>query len=522
MISGLWARAALLAATSLVLPSVGEAGWLTITWNPNDEADLAGYSVHYGTQPGTYTAVIDAGQRTSVTIPSLIDGQRYYVAVRAYTGGGTTSSFSAEVSHVVAAPAPHVGLVAAYGFEETGGLTVDDASPHGNRGTITGATRTASGRYGRALSFDGVDDVVTIADAVTLDLSTAMTIQAWVRPAALTGAGSVLVKEAADTVANYALYASHDLPLPTASIAVEGTAGGALAAAATPLPLGTWTHLAATFDGLALRVYVNAALVATEPVPGMLRAADGALRIAGTAWGGHFNGAIDEVRVHNRALSEAEIARDMNAPVVTGLVAAYGFEEAAGTVANDASGSGHHGTIAGAARVAGRFGRGLSFDGADDVVTVADSAALDGTQLTVSAWVYPTALSGWRTAVMKEAPNGMVYSLYAHDNAPRPALTIAFGGVDHATGGAAPLPLNVWSHLAATYDGATVRLFLNGTEVGHTALAGALSASADPLRIGGNSVWGEYFSGRIDEVRIYNRPLSPIEIQREMNLALVP
>ena len=158
----------------------------------------------------------------------------------------------------------------------------------------------------------------------------------------------------------------------------------------------------------------------------------------------------------------------------------------------------------------------------NDVVTVADAATLDSPQVTVSAWVFPTALSGWRTAVMKEAPAGIVYGLYANDNAPNPAMTIGMSGVDHATSGDAPLPLNAWSHLAATYDGATVRLFVNGRQVRTSAIGGTLPASANPLRIGGNSLWGEYFAGTIDEVRVYNRALGAAEISADMNRAVAP
>ena len=129
MISGPWARAALLATAVCSLPAAGEAGSLTITWDPNDEPDVTRYSVHYGTQPGTYTGVVDAGNRTTLTIANLVDGQRYYLAVRAYSAAGLASSFSAEISGVTAAPAPTTGLVAAYGFEEASGSAITDASP---------------------------------------------------------------------------------------------------------------------------------------------------------------------------------------------------------------------------------------------------------------------------------------------------------------------------------------------------------------------------------------------------------
>ena len=82
--------------------------------------------------------------------------------------------------------------------------------------------------------------------------------------------------------------------------------------------------------------------------------------------------------------------------------------------------------------------------------------------------------------------------------------------------GVAPLALNTWSHLAATYDGTTLRLYVNGSLVGSRAVANPLLTSTGVLRFGGNSVWGEFFAGRIDEVRLYNRALAVAEIQADM------
>ena len=86
--------------------------------------------------------------------------------------------------------------------------------------------------------------------------------------------------------------------------------------------------------------------------------------------------------------------------------------------------------------------------------------------------------------------------------------------------GTGQLPLNTWTHLAATYDGATLRLYVNGAEVGNRVITGALLTSTGVLRIGGNSIWGEFFQGRIDEVRIYNRPLTHAEILTDMTASV--
>jgi hypothetical protein len=517
MTRGLWLGLTMLAVPMLPAAAAGETGALTIAWDPNAEPDVAGYRVHIGTQPGAYSIVTDAGSRTSLTVPNLTEGQRYFFTVTAYSSVGVASEPSGEISAVVPTLVPDDGLVAAYGFEETSGTGVVDASLNRLAGTISGAARTLNGRYGRAIVFDGIDDWITIADAPALDLAT-MTIEAWVRPATLTGWRSVLLKEDAGTL-SYALYANDNAPHPAATIRVNADVSAMGAAA---LPLDTWSHVAATFDGAELRFFVNGVLVDSRAAAGTLEPTDGALRIGGNAvWGEYFDGVIDEVRIYNRALAPADIVRDMNAAVESGLVAAYGFEEATGTTAVDSSGNGYTGTLAGPARTRnGRFGRALSFDGVNDTVTVAPE--LHASRVTVQAWVYPTALSGWRSVVMKEAQKGMVFGLYAHENLPHPAMTVGIDGVDHSAGATTALPLNRWSHLAATYDGATIRLYVNGVEAGTAAAAGALPASANPLRIGGNSVWGEYFKGRIDEVRIYNRALSAAEIAADMNRAVTP
>jgi hypothetical protein len=514
-----------LAVALFAAPSLAGAGSLKIAWDPNTETDLSGYLVHYGTQPGVYSHVLDVGDTTAAIITNLTEGQRYYVAVKAYSDAGLESGFSAETSGVVA-PGPTTGLVAAYGFEESSGTTVLDASGSGNTGTVSGAARTVSGRYGRALSFDGIDDVVTVPDSAALDLTAGMTVAAWLNPTVLSGWRTAVMKEDTGGLA-YALYAHDNAPRAAAYVRMAGDTASDSVATATQLPLNTWTHVAATYDGSALRLYVNGTLVSTRAASGTIGATANPLRVGGNSvWGEYFAGRIDEVRIYNRALAPADVGRDMNAPVVSGLVAAYGFEEASGGSVVDASANGNTGSIAGATRTAsGRFGRALSFDGVDDSVTIADAAVLDlSTGMTLEAWVNPRALSGWRTVLMKESGDGLAYGLYAHDNAPRPAgyVRVAGSGADAAASGSTALPLDTWTHLAATFDGTHVRLYVNGALVATQPAAGRLLVTAQPLRIGSNLVWGEYFNGRVDEIRVYNRALSAAEIRADMARAVVP
>jgi glucose/arabinose dehydrogenase len=207
-------------------------------------------------------------------------------------------------------------------------------------------------------------------------------------------------------------------------------------------------------------------------------------------------------------------------PPAPGLVAAFGFDEGVGGSVADASGRGNGGVVAGAGWAAGgRFGSALSFDGVNDWVTVADAASLDlAAGMTLEAWVRPSGLgSVWRTVVLKETASYFAYALYGNTSGtPRPSAHVYIGG-DRNTRGTAQLPVNAWSHLAATYDGAVLRLFVNGVQVSTRATTGAMAASSGPLRIGGNAVWPEWFQGLIDEVRVYDRALSAAEIQTDMN-----
>ena len=86
--------------------------------------------------------------------------------------------------------------------------------------------------------------------------------------------------------------------------------------------------------------------------------------------------------------------------------------------------------------------------------------------------------------------------------------------------GTAALPLNTWTHLAVTFGAGTLRLYVNGVQVGTQVVSGSLVTSANPLTIGGNGVWSEWFAGLIDEVRIYNRALTQAEIQAGMTQTL--
>ena len=157
-------------------------------------------------------------------------------------------------------------------------------------------------------------------------------------------------------------------------------------------------------------------------------------------------------------------------------------------------------------------------------MTVADAASLDlTTGMTLEAWVNPAALgTAWRTALLKEHGGTLAYALYAHNGAAGPAGHVNPGS-DTGVAATPALPLNAWSHVTVTYDATTLRVYVGGAQVATRAVTGALQNGSGPLRIGGNGVWaGEFFSGRLDEVRVYNRALTAAEVAADVTRPVGP
>jgi hypothetical protein len=115
----------------------------------------------------------------------------------------------------------------------------------------------------------------------------------------------------------------------------------------------------------------------------------------------------------------------------------------------------------------------------------------------------------------------LAQALYASTDNNRPSAHVYATG-DHELRGPVAIPVGAWTHLATTYNGSTLTLFVNGVSVATQAATGSIASNTGPLRIGGNAIWGEYFNGLIDEVRVYSRALSASEIQGDMDRSVTP
>jgi subtilisin family serine protease len=405
---------------------------------------------------------------------------------------------------------------AAYSFNENSGTVLGDSA--GNHdGTIeNGATWAEAGKYGAALNFDGTDDLVKIADANDLDLTSSFTLEAWVRPDAFTVERPVMAKgESAGGASGYLLVTGTGSK-PGGYVASAGSFKSAVGPNA--LTAATWTHLAFTSDGANLRLYVDGKLEKTATAIAA-KATAASLEIGHSFLGGYYDGLIDEVRLYDVPLDESQIQADRLTPV--GPLAAYSFNENSGTVLGDSAGN-HDGTIEnGAAWTAGKYGSALNFDGTDDLVKIADANGLDlSSSFTLEAWVRPDTLTGGGVLTKGESSGGKLYGYWmnaAYTNGKPTGIAGNSSGTLKTVSGPVPMSAGAWSHLAFSSDGTTLSLYINGQLVA-TEAAVAVSATSSPLKIG-TSLWGN-FDGLIDDVRVYDSTLSEARIQADRDTGL--
>jgi hypothetical protein len=178
----------------------------------------------------------------------------------------------------------------------------------------------------------------------------------------------------------------------------------------------------------------------------------------------------------------------------------------------------------GATFATGLVGQAFSFDGVDDQVMVPHRADQNtGSQITLDAWVNPSALSHGRTIIQKRSASnigGFTFEQLGQPFAPDGSLqlVIMIGGVYHSATATSVLTLNTWQHVAATYDGSTMKIYVNAVEAASVAQTGAIDAVTDPIVIGRNVVVpSDAWQGLIDEIALFNRALSQSEIQSIVN-----
>jgi hypothetical protein len=196
--------------------------------------------------------------------------------------------------------------------------------------------------------------------------------------------------------------------------------------------------------------------------------------------------------------------------------------------------AGNDGTINGAEWTPGGLGSALDFDGADDDYVDLNGLDISGDQLTLAAWVYPKAYLEEDARIITKAINRNVeshvfmLSTVGSDHRLRFRLKtgsdLALGTETLEADSAGVVPLDTWTHVAATYDAITntMKVFTNGVERGSLPHSGSIhSGSGYPTRIGlsqQDAGTAAPWDGKLDDVRIYERALTAAEIQAAAGL----
>ena len=207
-----------------------------------------------------------------------------------------------------------------------------------------------------------------------------------------------------------------------------------------------------------------------------------------------------------------------------GPVAAYGLNAGAGTAAADDSGNGRAGAISGATWSTGKYSGGLSFNGSSSFVTVADHPSLAlGRTGTLEAWVSLSRLGQWHGLIAKGSVNNDSIHNYALevDQLNRPLCIIGDGSASLALSGLPALTANRLTHLACTWDGSMLSLYVDGVLRAARVQTITPASNTAPLylgQFGGNS---DRLAGVLDEVRVYTRALTAAEIQADMAAPVV-
>ena len=187
---------------------------------------------------------------------------------------------------------------------------------------------------------------------------------------------------------------------------------------------------------------------------------------------------------------------------VPGLVSQWSAEGNA----NDSVGSNNGTLVNGASFAPGVVGQAFSLDGVDDVVRVPNSESLSfgpTSPMSVVVWVYRTGNGGIMHIVSKRSSCSDFNYQMAFD----PGGGLGFGAISGVD-----LPLNQWTHLAGTFDGSVFNLYING-QLRATGSGTLGPVNSDDLQIGGAGACGFTFGGLIDEVKLFNRALTPSEIR---------
>lgn len=406
----------------------------------------------------------------------------------------------------------------------------------------------------KCLNFDGADDVVNSGSPSSLDDLPAITAEAWVYPRTYgETAGFILNKSTGASVTAGWVLALADAPVLGRSKAlqfiVDGSTDVYRITADNVVSYNAWNHIVVTWDGVmstgsSIHIYVNG-----KEVPSYVTTQNGANRVSdastdllignSTTGDRAFDGKIDEARIYNYVRSSAQILADYNSrqnpegvsqqqgnniqnmpsALSNGLAAYWRFNETSGTAA-DSSGNGLTATLGASDSYTGaKFGNGINNtgSGAGASLTYAASSSIDfgsTSKPTIAFWYKSSTAS--QTTRLLEATSTGGWGLEIISG----TLQINSFNVGSASFGQTMPSDGVWHHFTITFEGTNARMYKDGALVSTVVFSSAWSSGSKTLYILGDASFPT--TATIDDLRIYNRPLSDGDVKLLYNWAPGP
>jgi Concanavalin A-like lectin/glucanases superfamily/FG-GAP-like repeat/HYR domain len=533
----------------------------------------------------------------------------------------------AVLNVVPVAPVELGCAISQWNFDEPmGSIALDTAGP--NPGALINDPTRVAGKFGSALQFNGVNQIVNVPNSASLNVPQRFSISLWFRPGQNLNAASGR-KDLFKKFLSYWLILNY--PANDGKISFVLNSGGYVVRSTTSSwNSNQWYHIVATHDGATMKLYINGALEGSSVVGISAAASTYPVQIGGNTEQGHwFPGAMDDVRLFCTNLAANAVQAlfngtngtppppppvntppvisdlpsrtiaansntgdipftigDAETPVpgllvsatssnttlvpvgnitldgsgsnrtvrvtpaanLTGtslititvsdgvlttndtflvtvtnvpppppgsstnlLISHWKLDEVSGNTALDSTGP-NQGTLMGGAlrEPAGKFGGAALFDGNNDHVNMPDSPSLDlSNRFSISLWFRPSQLlhagSGRKDLLQKFLSYWIILN---YPNGDGRLSFVLNSGSPYARSTTTIWQSNTWYHVAATYDGVTMKLYINGVLEDSTSSVFLPNNTASPLQIGGNTTQGHWFPGAIDDVRLYGNPLA--------------
>ncbi len=415
--------------------------------------------------------------------------------------------------------APISGIKAWYQAEKDTRDSVDAAN-----GTAQGSLTYATGVFGQAFSLDGSTAYVRIPYSSVLASTTAQTLMAWIYMITLPSAGNYYHIFGQSTSGN-----DNDFIVATSTLQFYGFPTASAVSSTLNLSAGVWTHVAATCSSsLNVRaLYINGNQVGVATCTARLNStADWSIGESLVNTGRKFYGLIDDVRMYNIALTQAQIRDVYTVNDTKGLLrkpryslfrgspttywnlrawlkADGNITDSTGNIATSAGG-----TITYTTGAYGLAGQAFNFTGSSYVILTYNSYLYATTQETMMCWLYLNALTGIQT-VMAQSTNGNDNDMLFN------STTLQFYGFGSTLNCTQAFSLSVWYHVCIVVDTTTntKTFYVNGIAKGSTT-ATARANSTNNYSIGESLVFtGRRINARIDDARVYNKPLTQAQVQ---------